>query len=54
MLHGKTPWTANSEIQLINAIKTKKITYSKLISDMSKDFIARCLQINEEERISQE
>lgn len=43
MLHGKTPWMANNELQLITAIHTQKVTYSKLISDTSRDFISRCL-----------
>jgi serine/threonine protein kinase len=45
MLHGRTPWQANNELQLINAIHTHKITYSKLISELAKNFIARCLVI---------
>jgi hypothetical protein len=48
MLHGKTPWMASNELQLINAIKSQKIAYSKLISDLSKDFISKCLKNNEE------
>lgn len=54
MLHGKTPWMANNELQLITAIHTQKVTYSKLISDTSRDFISRCLEIKEEDRISWE
>jgi len=48
MLHGKTPWMASNELQLINAIKTQKISYSKLISDLAIDFISKCLKNNEE------
>jgi hypothetical protein len=29
MLHGKTPWPANNELQLINGIYNKKPTFSK-------------------------
>ena len=54
MLHGRTPWQANNELQLINAIYTHKIIYSKLISDSAKDFISRCLVIDEEKRITWE
>lgn len=54
MLHGKTPWMASNELQLIKAIHNQKVTYSKLISDTSRDFISRCLEIKEEERISWE
>lgn len=48
MLHGKTPWMASNELQLINAIKTQKIGYSKLISDLAIDFMTKCLKNNEE------
>jgi serine/threonine protein kinase len=54
MLHGKTPWLANNEMQLISAIHTQKVSYSKLISDLSKDFISRCLAVKEDDRISWE
>lgn len=43
---------ASNELQLINAIKTQKIGYSKLISDLSKDFISKCLKNSEEQRLS--
>jgi serine/threonine protein kinase len=46
MLHGRTPWQATNELQLINAIYSQKVPYSKLISNLSKDFIAKCLIIN--------
>ena len=32
MLHGKTPWVAHNELQLIKAIQNQKVGYSKLIS----------------------
>lgn len=54
MLHGKTPWMASNELQLISAIHTQKIGYSKLISDLARDFISKCLAINESDRISWE
>ncbi len=47
MIHGKTPWMATNEMQLINAINTQKVSYSKLISDLSKDFISKCLTVKE-------
>jgi len=46
MLHGRTPWQATNELQLINAIHSQKVPYSKLISNLSKDFITKCLVIN--------
>lgn len=54
MLHGRTPWLAHNELQLITAIHSQKIAYSKLISDLSRDFIARCLQIDDDHRITWE
>lgn len=45
---------ATNELQLINAIRTQKVAFSKLISDLSKDFINKCLMIKEEERFSWE
>lgn len=39
MLHGRTPWPANNEIQLINAIYCRKPVFSREVSDVSKDFI---------------
>ena len=45
---------ASNELQLINAIKTQKIGYSKLISDLAIEFISKCLKNNEEDRISWE
>lgn len=54
MLHGRTPWPANNELELINGIYNKKITFSNDISEKSKDFIRNCLEIYEENRMSWE
>jgi serine/threonine protein kinase len=51
MLHGKTPWPASNELQLINGIYSRKPMFSKEVSDLSKDFIMKCLEINEDDRI---
>ncbi len=32
MLHGFTPWVANTELQLINGINTKPVIYDPSIS----------------------
>ena len=45
MLHGKTPWIANNELQLINAIHTQKVNVSRNLSEETRDFIHRCLQV---------
>jgi serine/threonine protein kinase len=39
-------------MQLLNGIYSKKVTFAKDISETSKDFIKRCLEINEEDRMS--
>ena len=54
MLHGTTPWPANSELQLINAIRAKRPHYSPHISERSREFIVGCLQRREEDRMSWE
>ena len=51
MLHGRTPWPASNQLQLLNGIYTKKIIFNKQISELSKDFIRKCLQIHEDERM---
>ena len=51
MLQGWTPWRASNQLQLLNGIYTKKIIFNKQISESSKDFIRKCLQIHEDERM---
>jgi serine/threonine-protein kinase ULK/ATG1 len=43
MLHGRTPWPASNELQLINGIYSRKPTFSREISELSRDFIRKCL-----------
>jgi serine/threonine protein kinase len=43
MLHGRTPWPAQNELELINGIYHKKVMFSPEISDHSRDFIRKCL-----------
>ena len=52
MLHGRTPWPATNELQLINGIYSRKPTFAREVSELSRDFIRRCLEINEETRMS--
>lgn len=51
MLHGRTPWPANNEVQLLNAIYSRKPAFAREISEISKDFIEKCLQIHEKDRM---
>lgn len=45
LIHGMTPWPAKNELQLINNIMTKNVTFDPAVSEKSKDFIKRCLKI---------
>ena len=53
MMYGKTPYTANSQYQLIKNIKSKPLEFDPAfdVSDLSKDLITKCLKIDESERI---
>ena len=52
MLHGKTPWTASTEYELINSIENKPLVINPDLSQDVKDFIVKTLKIYENERIS--
>lgn len=51
LLHGHTPWSANTEVQLIQNIMTKGVTYGGWITEKSKKFIEGCLKIDEIDRM---
>ena len=51
-MHGRTPWTARSEFELIKNIETKPLKISDKLSPMVIDFLNKCLKIYEDERIS--
>lgn len=52
MLHGRPPWTAKSEYELINNIETKPLRIDDNLSHNTKDFLQKALGITEEKRIS--
>eukprot|EP00828_Plagiopyla_frontata_P015023 TRINITY_DN1954_c0_g1_i5.p1 TRINITY_DN1954_c0_g1~~TRINITY_DN1954_c0_g1_i5.p1 ORF type:complete len:573 (-),score=107.27 TRINITY_DN1954_c0_g1_i5:71-1789(-) len=54
MLFGNTPWPARSQYELIQNIMKVPVRFQEgvNISKESKDFIKRCLQVEEKERIS--
>ena len=54
MIRGRRPWPAKNGVLLINGIYGKPVIYSRAISERSKDFIGKCLKIQEEERMSWE
>lgn len=51
LLHGQTPWSANTEMQLIQNIMTKPVVYGGWISEKSRKFIEGCLKIDEIDRM---
>lgn len=52
MLHGKTPWSASTEFQLIKSIEEKPLVVRQDLSEETKDFLMKTLMIEEEDRIS--
>ena len=52
MLHGRTPWTGKSEYDLIKKIETKPLEIDHKFSYETKDFLEKCLRIEEKDRIS--
>ena len=45
MLHGKTPWIGKSEYDLIKKIETKPLEINPKVSEVSADFLTKCLQL---------
>ncbi len=55
VLCGKAPWTARTEKELLDNIKKPlKFPYDIKISDLSKEFIKKCLSFFEKDRFSWE
>lgn len=56
MLFGKAPWNCRDVNSLLKGIKTTplRFPYDKPISDNTKDFIKKCLIVDEKERVSWE
>ena len=53
LLHGETPWTAMNEVQLVRNIeKMPLVIKRKDISPETQDFLRKCLQVHEKDRIS--
>lgn len=46
MLHGKTPWTAHTEFELVRNIEMKPLVVSPSLKPETKDFLARCLKVH--------
>lgn len=56
MLFGKTPWPARDINSYLRNMKNSplRFPYDKPIGKNTKDFITRCLTLNEKSRISWE
>lgn len=52
MLHGKTPWTAHTEFELVRNIEMKPLVMSPSLRPETKDFLTRCLKVHEKDRMS--
>lgn len=54
LLEGKLPWDVLDVIELINMQKLGKIKFSQKVSQLSQDFITKCICYDENTRISWE
>lgn len=52
LLHQRTPWTANTEFELVRNIETKPLKINGEFKAETKDFISHCLETLEENRMS--
>jgi serine/threonine protein kinase len=53
ILHGNTPWTANTEVQLVRNIEKLPLNIKRQdLSAETQDFLRKCLQLKECDRIS--
>ncbi|KAL4509455.1 hypothetical protein ABPG73_022671 [Tetrahymena malaccensis] len=56
MIYGRTPWTASSQIELLNKINSQPLQFPSDVKSSynTKDIIIRMLKVQENERISWE
>jgi serine/threonine protein kinase len=52
MLHGKTPWTAGTEFELVKNIESKPLNINSSLKPETKDFLTKCLKLQEKDRLS--
>jgi serine/threonine protein kinase len=54
LLHGETPWECKTEKELMDKMVTVPVTFreSLTLSEGMKLFIKKCLEVNEEQRMS--
>lgn len=51
LLHNKTPWTAQTEFELVKNIETKPAKINESLHLETQDFLKKCLMIDEDQRI---
>ena len=51
-MSGKTPWTGNSEYELIKNIERIPLSFPVELQENTKDFIRKCLALDEKDRFS--
>ena len=51
-MHGHTPWTGKSEFELVKNIENKDFKMREDLKAETKDFLRKCLQRQEKDRIS--
>ncbi len=54
LLTGKAPFAASSAAKIIDAIRTRELTYPKTLSQGARDFLAAALVRDPEQRASAE
>ena len=52
LTHGMTPWIANTEFELVRNIENKPLKINNHLQPNTKDFLQKCLEIREANRIS--
>lgn len=45
LLHGTTPWVANTEYELIKNLLSKPLKFTVELSPVVKDFLSKCLKV---------
>jgi len=50
-IFGVTPWTARTEVELLEKIKTVKVGFPIPVGENTKDVLTQMLAVTEEKRI---
>lgn len=52
LLHGETPWECKTERELLEKISRIPVSFKSSISDDLRDFIKKCLEVDENRRFN--